>query len=177
MARRDNTTADAKIPARIRALATTVHRGLTSDFECNHLGDGIYSVRSIGRTGGITLTDPRVVDVVGNTCTCEGFMHMRRCKHLIAALRRANHANLVDTSEIDGMWAIRDGQTYRTIEGRNDARAVLCFLSHDDALRMPRDSSSTICPLDATALDCGYDGIGVVVGKYLTMCWNDGVDG
>ena len=173
MARTKCTTGQAVAPARLRALATTVFKGLTEDFECNYLGGNIFSVQSINERGGITLAGPRVVDIVAETCTCEGFMHMGRCKHIVAALRRASHCGLVDSSEYDSLYVIKDSGRYRTVEGANQKRAVVCFLNMDDALRVERTEESVICPMDATMLDCGYDGIMVVVGKYIIPCWHE----
>jgi hypothetical protein len=171
-------TQDTKTaPARLRALATTIYRGMTDDFECNHIGNGIYSVQSTRRAdGGITLAGPRIVDVVGDTCTCEGFAHMGICKHIIAALRRAGHHGLVDDNGVSGLFMILDDGVPRTISREDGARAILCFVNMDDALAMERSAQSRIISLDAGAVDRGYGGICLVVGKHSMPIWTDSLE-
>lgn len=161
-------------PPRLRALATTVYRGLSDEFDCRYLRNGIWSVRSIDRrTGGITLSDPRIVDVIGDTCTCEGFAHMHICKHLIAALRRSGMHGVVDNTGLEGVYAIKRNGILLT-ERHGERHAIVVFINMDDALRMERADTDVIVALDAQILDRGYSGICMVVGKYSIIVWNDG---
>lgn len=168
---RDQDTKQA--PARLRALATTIYRGMTDDFECNHIGNGIYSVQSTREAdGGITLAGPRIVDVVSDTCTCEGFAHMGICKHIIAALRRAGNHGLVTDNGVTGIYMILDDGIPRTIASKG-RYAILCFVNMDDALAMDRAEDSRIVSVDAGILDRGYGGICLVVGKHSMPVWSD----
>lgn len=163
---------DMDAPPRLRALATTVYRGLTDEFDCRYLNNGIWSVRSVDRkTGGISLSDPRIVDVLGDTCTCEGFAHMHTCKHLIAALRRSGMHGVVDNSGLEGFYAIRRNGILAT-QRVDNRHAILVFVNMDDALRMERGDLDAIVPLDAQVMDRGYDGICMVIGKYSINVWN-----
>ena len=95
---------------------------------------------------------------------------MGQCKHVIAALRRATHNRRVENCEVNGLFIIMDSGQPRCIKA--DGKPILlCFISYEQALSLPRSETSAIMPLDANALDKGFDGISLVVGKYAINMW------
>lgn len=166
-----DTTVATDAPRNLRAIATTIYRGLSNDFSCRELGNGIWTVQSISeKDGGIVLQSPYVVDIVAGTCTCLGFAHMQTCKHVIAALRRAAHHGRVEHAGVDGLFVVADNGIPRSIT-ESGKRMLMCFLSYEDALQVPRDEASSIVPLEAHSLDMGYNGINLMVGKFVITMW------
>ena len=158
-------------PAQIKALATAVLRGLTDDFVVDSKGNGIFSVQSVSaKDGGIVLHDPYTVDAIGQTCNCVGFMHMGRCKHILAALRFEAGHSARPSVDANGLYVIKEGHQHRAIEDAGKT-AIMVFLNEDDALAMNRNGTSVVTPFDANIQVGLYDGICIVIGKYLVPIW------